>query len=74
MPWTIFRQRGDEVAGGWRKLHNEKVHNYNLYSSPSIIRKIKQMRIRKAEHVARMEGQDICGKTRRRKTIRKTKT
>jgi hypothetical protein len=29
----------DEVAGGWRKLHNEELHN--LYSSPSIIRMIK---------------------------------
>jgi hypothetical protein len=26
----------DGVTGGWRKLHNEEVHN--LYSSPSIIR------------------------------------
>jgi hypothetical protein len=25
--------------GGWRKLHNEELHN--LYSSPSIIRIIK---------------------------------
>jgi hypothetical protein len=25
------------VTGGWRKLHNEELHN--LYSSPSIIRK-----------------------------------
>jgi hypothetical protein len=39
------------VAEGWRKLHNEELHNYNLYSSPSIIRKIKQRRIRKAGHV-----------------------
>jgi hypothetical protein len=26
----------DEVAGGWRKLHNVELHN--VYSSPSIIR------------------------------------
>jgi hypothetical protein len=25
----------DEVTGGWRKLHNEELHN--LYSSPNII-------------------------------------
>jgi hypothetical protein len=31
----IFELKGDEVKGGWRKLHNEKLHN--LYSSPSII-------------------------------------
>jgi hypothetical protein len=29
----------DEVMGGWRKLHNEELHNF--YSSPSIIRMIK---------------------------------
>jgi hypothetical protein len=28
------------VTGGWRKLHNEKLHS--LYSSPSIIRNIKE--------------------------------
>jgi hypothetical protein len=27
------------VTGGWRKLHNEELHN--LYSSPNIIRMIK---------------------------------
>jgi hypothetical protein len=30
----------DEVTGGWRKLHNEELHN--LYSSPSIIRMIPE--------------------------------
>jgi hypothetical protein len=39
--------------GGWRKLHNEELHN--LYSSPSIIRTIKSRRMRWAGHVARME-------------------
>jgi hypothetical protein len=38
--------------GGWRKLHNEELHN--LYSSPSIIRIIKSRRMRWAGHVARM--------------------
>jgi hypothetical protein len=32
----IFRPKRDEVTGGWRKLHNEELHN--LYSSPNIIR------------------------------------
>jgi hypothetical protein len=40
------------VTGGWRKLHNEELHN--LYSSPSIIRFIKSIRMRWAGHVARM--------------------
>jgi hypothetical protein len=45
-------QKRDEVIGGWRKLHNEELHN--LYCSPSIIRIIKSRRIRWAGHVARM--------------------
>jgi hypothetical protein len=32
----IFGPKKDKVIGGWRKLHNEELHN--LYSSPSIIR------------------------------------
>jgi hypothetical protein len=35
----IFGQKGDEVMGGWRKLHIEELRD--LFSSPSIIRKIK---------------------------------
>jgi hypothetical protein len=42
----------DEETGGWRKLHNDEIHN--LYSSPSIIRVIKSRRMRWAVHVARM--------------------
>jgi hypothetical protein len=48
----IFGPKRDEVTGGWRKLHNEELHN--LYSSPSIIRMIKSRRMRWAGHVARM--------------------
>jgi hypothetical protein len=40
------------VTGGWRKLHNEELHN--LYSSPSIIRMNTSRRMRWAGHVARM--------------------
>jgi hypothetical protein len=35
----IFGPKRDEVAGEWRKLHGEELHN--LYSSPDIIRQIK---------------------------------
>jgi hypothetical protein len=49
----IFGPKRDEVVGGWRKLHNEELHN--LYCSPSIIRIIKSRRIRLAGHVARVE-------------------
>jgi hypothetical protein len=48
----IFGPKGDGVPGGWRKLHNEELHN--LYSSPSIIRIINSRRMRWAGHVARM--------------------
>jgi hypothetical protein len=40
------------MTGGWRKLHNEELHN--LYSSPNIIRIMKSRRMRLARHVARM--------------------
>jgi hypothetical protein len=48
----IFGPKRDEVTGGWRKLHNEELHN--LYSSPSTIRIIKSRSMRWAGHVARM--------------------
>jgi hypothetical protein len=67
------------VGGGWRKLHNEELHN--LYSSPSIIRMIKSRRMTWAGHVARMgekrntyrilvgkpEGKRTLGRPRRRR-------
>jgi hypothetical protein len=34
----IFGPKREEVAGGWRRLHNEELHN--LYDSPNIIRAI----------------------------------
>jgi hypothetical protein len=48
----IFGPKRDEVTGEWRKLHNEELRD--LYSSPSIIRIIKSMRMRLAGHVAGM--------------------
>jgi hypothetical protein len=40
----IFGPKTEEVAGGWRILHNEKLHN--LYASSDIIRMIKSRRMR----------------------------
>jgi hypothetical protein len=40
----IFGPKRDEVTGGWRKLHNEELRD--LYSSPSVIRKIKIWKMR----------------------------
>jgi hypothetical protein len=35
----IFQLKREEVAGNWRRLHNEEL--YNLYPSPNIVRMIK---------------------------------
>jgi hypothetical protein len=37
--WRIFGPKREKVAGGWRRLRNEELHN--LYASPNIIMKIK---------------------------------
>jgi hypothetical protein len=39
----IFGSRRDEAIGGWRKLHNEEVHNVN--SSSNVIRVIKSTKM-----------------------------
>jgi hypothetical protein len=46
----IFGPKRDEVAGGCRKLRNEKLHN--LYSSTNIIRMMVLTRIIWMDHVA----------------------
>jgi len=48
----IFGPRRGEVAGGWKRLHNEL---HNLFASPKIIRLMKSRRMRWAGHVALME-------------------
>jgi hypothetical protein len=74
----IFGPKRDEVIGGWRKLHNEELHN--LYCSSSIIRIIKSRRMTWSGHVARigekrnayrisvgkLEGKRPLGRPRRR--------
>jgi hypothetical protein len=52
MMMIIIGPMRDEGAGGWRKLHNDELHN--LYSSPNIIRMTKGRRIRWVGHVERM--------------------
>jgi hypothetical protein len=52
----ILGQKRDEVTGGWRKLHNEELHD--LYSSPSIIRIMKARRMRWPGHVARRREEE----------------
>jgi hypothetical protein len=70
---TLGPKRGG-MTGGWRKLHNEELHN--LYSSPSIIRMIKSRKIRWAGpgektnayriSVGKSEGNRPVGRKRRR--------
>jgi len=48
----IFGPKRDEVTGEWRKLYNEELNDF--YSSPNIVRVIKSIRMRWAEHVACM--------------------
>jgi hypothetical protein len=48
---TINTPNREEEARGWRKLHNEELHN--LYASPNIITVIKP-RMRWVGHVTRM--------------------
>jgi hypothetical protein len=56
----IFGPKKNEVTGGWIKLHNEELSD--LYSSPSIIGKIKSKTMNWAEHVARMrEKRNVYG-------------
>jgi len=49
----IFGPQRVDVAGGWRRLHNEELHN--LYISPNIIRVIKSRRMKWAGHVISFE-------------------
>jgi hypothetical protein len=54
----IFGPKKDEVTGEWNKHHTEDRND--LYSSPTIVRVMKSIKIRWAGHVARMEeGRDM---------------
>jgi len=46
----ICGPKREEVAGGWRTLHNEELHDLN--APPNIIRVIKSRKIWWAGHVA----------------------
>jgi hypothetical protein len=53
----IFGPKRDEVTGGWRKLHNEELHNF--YTSRSVIRMMKLKKMRWAEYIARMGRREM---------------
>jgi hypothetical protein len=63
-----FGPKMEEVAGGWRRLHNEELHN--LYESTNIIRVIILRRMRCMGNVARMRtkfwSENLKGKTTRK--------
>jgi hypothetical protein len=48
----IFGPKKEEVAGGWRRLHDEELQN--LYPLPNIIAVIKSRRVSWEGHVACM--------------------
>jgi hypothetical protein len=48
----IFGPKREEVAGDWRRLHNEKLHN--LYTSPNVTRVIISVRMKWVRHIAHM--------------------
>jgi len=48
----ILGPKREEVAGEWRRLHNEEL--YDLYGTQNITRVIKSGRMRWAGHVARI--------------------
>jgi hypothetical protein len=52
VPQKIFGPKRVELVGGWRRLHNEELHN--LYGSPNIMRVIKSRRMRWERHVTHM--------------------
>jgi hypothetical protein len=48
----IFGPKREEVAGGWKRLHNEELHNF--YTPLHVIKATKSRRMRGTSHVARM--------------------
>jgi hypothetical protein len=46
----IFGPKKGIIIGGWRKLHNEELHN--LHPSPNVIRMSESRRMSWAWHVA----------------------
>jgi hypothetical protein len=74
----MFGPKRDGVTGGWRKLHNEELHN--LYFAPSVIRIIRSRKMRLAGAcstnrekknayrllVGKPEGKSTLGRPRRR--------
>jgi hypothetical protein len=52
----IFGPKREEVARGWRRLHNEELHN--LYASPNITQMMESRRTRWEGHAAHLERRE----------------
>jgi hypothetical protein len=50
----LFGHRREEVVGGWRRLHNEELHN--LHTASKVLHVIISRTTRWAGRVARMGG------------------
>jgi hypothetical protein len=61
----LFRLKREDAVRGWRRLHNEELHN--LYASLNTIRALKSREMRGVRHVAGM-GYEICVRSFGRKT------
>jgi hypothetical protein len=53
--WRLFGPKREEVVGGWRRLHNEELHN--LYASTNIIR-VKKVKEDEMDGTCSTHGRD----------------
>jgi hypothetical protein len=68
----MFGSEKEEVARGWRRLHNEELHN--LYASSNVLRVMKLRRMSRARHVVRVGEmrnayKNLAGKPERKKPL-----
>jgi hypothetical protein len=54
----IFGLKNDDVTRGWRKLHNEELHN--MHSSPNIITMIKSKEDQMGKACSTKGGEEEC--------------
>jgi hypothetical protein len=70
----IFGPKREEVAGGWRTLYSDELHN--LYTSPNVIRQINLRRMGLAVQVAhggvKRNAYILVGKQEEKKTTWKS--
>jgi hypothetical protein len=53
----IFEPKREEVAGAWRRLHNEELHK--LYISSNVIRVIKSRKMKWAGYIALRDTRNV---------------